>query len=493
MEDKLSLLSPIERKILPFLELAELEKIVESSKLDKTTVMRALQFLENKNLIKTKKIVEEFINLDVNGILYKKIGLPERRLLNVIAEKTLTLDEAKKASQLTDNEFTIALGVLKSKELIRIEDNKIFINKAREELIKKFPEEKFLEALPIPLEKLKEEDKKIFEELKKRKKIVLIEKKVKVFVETTQECRELTNKLSTFKQELLEQLTPELIKSGKWKGKKFRAYDVTAKLPEIFGGKRHPYLKFLEEVKQELVALGFEEVTGPIVESSFWNCDALFMPQDHPARSIHDIYFVNGKADLRKLKFLMQVKKTHESGWKTGSDGWRYKFSNDETAKLVLRSQGTAISARILASKPKIPGKYFAIARCFRPDIVDASHLPEFNQLEGIVIDEKVTLRNLFGLLKLFAEKIAGATKIKLVPLYFPFTEPSVELQIFFQDKWLEVGGAGIFRPEVTLPLNIKARVLAWGLGVDRLFMIRNNIADIRDLFSQDINFLRRS
>jgi phenylalanyl-tRNA synthetase alpha chain len=266
----------------------------------------------------------------------------------------------------------------------------------------------------------------------------------------------------------------------------------------INGGKRQPYLKFLEEVKQELVALGFEEAQGSMVESSFFNCDALFMPQNHPARGIHDLYMIQKKADLRKYKNIIKaVEKTHENGWKTGSDGWNYKFNEDETSNLLLRSQGTVISSKLLANKEKlkIPGKYFAIARVFRPDVTDSSHLTEFNQLEGIVIDKEVNLKHLMGLLKIFAEKIAKAKKIKLVPSYFPFTEPSVELQADFNGKWLELGGSGIFRPEVTLPLGLDkdTKVLAWGLGIDRLFMIKENITDIRELFSQDLNFLRRS
>ncbi|MCS7134597.1 MAG: phenylalanine--tRNA ligase subunit alpha [Candidatus Pacearchaeota archaeon] len=491
-EDKLISLSPIERKVLPFLGLGSTEKIVEASKLDETTVRRALQFLENKKLIITKKITKEFIDLDVNGILYKKNFLPERKLINLLIDKKLSLEEARKNSGLSENEFQVALGVLKKKGFIAVENNEILPKKEKEELIKKFPEEKLLEKLPAPVEELSKDEKKILQELKKRKKIIVVNKKSEIFVEPTEECKEIAKKLENFKQELLEQLTPELIKSGGWKNKKFRAYDVTTKVPEIFGGKRHFYLKFLEKIKQELVALGFEEVKGPMVEACFWNCDALFMPQDHPARSIHDLYFVEGKTEIKNFKFFKQIKQTHEDGWKTGSDGWRYKFSEEESSKLVLRSQGTAISARILASKPKIPGKYFAIARCFRPDVTDASHLPEFNQLEGIIISKETNFSELLGLLKLLAEKFAGTNKIKLVPTYFPFTEPSVELQVFFESKWLEIGGAGIFRPEVTLPLGIKEKVLAWGLGIDRLFMVKNNIKDIRDLFSQDIEFLRK-
>ena len=354
-----------------------------------------------------------------------------------------------------------------------------------------------MESLPMPLNTLKKEERELYEEIKSRKNLVFIEEEKSTSFNLTELGRKILDNIDKA-EDLVEQLTPDMIKDDKWKGKKFRPYDMSLKPNLINGGKRQPYLKFLEEVKQELVALGFEEAQGGMVESSFFNCDALFMPQNHPARGIHDLYMIQKKADLRKYKNIIKaVEKTHENGWKTGSDGWNYKFNEDETSNLLLRSQGTVISSKLLANKEKlkIPGKYFAIARVFRPDVTDSSHLTEFNQLEGIVIDKEVNLKHLMGLLKIFAEKIAKAKKIKLVPSYFPFTEPSVELQADFNGKWLELGGSGIFRPEVTLPLGLDkdTKVLAWGLGIDRLFMIKENITDIRELFSQDLNFLRRS
>jgi len=487
-------LSPIERKVIPFLNLGSIKAIIDQSSIDETTIKRALAFLSNKELLNIKKNSKQVLDLDINGIRYKKVGLPERTLLNLIGNKRdLEFKEAKKQSELTDNEFTIALGVLKDKKLIKVESGHILYIGGQDQIRTKFQEEKFLEILPRPIKEL-EKDKELIEKLKRRKNIIIQEEKQEISFEITPLGKELINKSKSFKQDLVEQLTPELIKNKKWKGKKFRTYDINAKFPAIIGGKRQPYLAFLEEVKQELLALGFEESEGPIVESSLFNCCSLFMPQDHPAKGIHDLYFLQGKADLKKHRALVQkIKKTHEDGWKTGSLGWKYKFSMEETSKLILRSQGTAVSSRVMYSNPKIPGKYYTIARVFRPDVIDSSHLPEFNQLDGIVIDKNVNFRHLLGLLSLFAKRIAKAERIKFVPAYFPFTEPSVELQAYFNGKWLELGGAGIFRPEVTEPFGIKGRVIAWGLGIDRLFMIKQGIKDIRDLFSQNINFLRKS
>lgn len=499
VKELLNSLNPIEKKILPYLELKDIEEIHNKSSLKKENVFKSLQLLSEKKIIDLKQETKKSISLDINGVDYKKKGLPERRLLDLILEKPLPLQEAKKESNLSDNEFTIALGVLKRKNLISLDKGIIALATSKEEAIRKSPEEKFLESLPLNQNNLNEEQKEVYEQLKSRKNLVFIEEEKSSSFEITEFGKKVIDNLDKA-EDLIEQLTPEMIKEEKWRGKKFRSYDLSIKPNLIPSGKRQPYLKFLEEVKQELVSLGFEEAQGPMVENSLFDLDALFMPQNHPARGIHDAYFIDdkvGKANLKKYKEIIKaVAKTHETGWKTGSEGWRYRFNVEETSKLLLRSQGTAISSRILSNpRRKIPGKYFAIARVFRPDIIDSSHLPEFNQLEGILIDKNLNLKQLLGLLKLFAEKIAKSKKIKLVPSYFPFTEPSVELQAEFNGKWLELGGAGIFRPEVTLPLGLdkNTRVLAWGLGVDRLFMIKENISDIRELFSQDLNFLRRA
>jgi len=221
------------------------------------------------------------------------------------------------------------------------------------------------------------------------------------------------------------------------------------------------------------------------------------MPQDHPAREVHDLFYLKdpNKGDLSIWNGTVdRVEETHENGDKTGSKGWRYAYSRQEAARLIMRSHGTALSVRAMLSKNvKIPGKYFAVARCYRPDPLDKTHLMEFNQVEGIIIDPDLNLRNLLGVLEMFAKEIAGADKVRFKPDYFPFTEPSVELQAYKQGYgWVEFGGSGIFRPEVTIPLGIKAQVLAWGLGIDRLYMMNKRISDIRQLFSPDLEWIRQ-
>jgi len=187
-----------------------------------------------------------------------------------------------------------------------------------------------------------------------------------------------------------------------------------------------------------------------------------------------------------------RVARMHEDGSGIASRGWGYAFDRERTRRLVLRSQTTALSARTLASGPRIPGKYFGMARCFRYDTVDATHGCDFTQVEGIVLGDELDFKTLLGILKLFAIEVAKADQVVFAPGYFPFTEPSVEAHVKHPDLgWIEMGGAGIFRPEVTAPFGVDVPVLAWGLGLDRMAMVALGIKDIRDLFSRDLDRIR--
>lgn len=290
------------------------------------------------------------------------------------------------------------------------------------------------------------------------------------------------------------EITPELLRSGAWKGKQFRAYNIHVPPSRALVGRRNPYSAYLDHVKDKLIALGFQQFDGSLVETEFWNSDALFMPQFHSARDIHDVYHLKVPTHATKIDepYLSQVAQAHEDGWETGSHGWRYSFDRDFTRRLILRSQGTAVSARTLPTAA-VPGRYFGMLRCFRPDDVDATHLSDFYQTEGIVLSEDVNLKTLLGLLEMFAVEVAGAADVKYVPGYFPFTEPSVEVHIKHPVLgWFELGGSGIFRPEVTEPLGVHVPVLAWGLGIDRMALMSLGLDDLRELFSPDLQSVRR-
>jgi len=477
---------------------ASIGQIVETSGLAHTAVMRAVLTLSEKKLVTIQEQKQRVITLTAEGEHHAEAGLPERRLIKSLTKlggKAPILEAASHAS--LEKEFLpIALGWLQRKGWATVKEKG-----------------KVLEAVGQPLEGsdeallslLHQKGSLIGDELKgdmqaavsilKGRKLLEIREKTKRIIQLTQAGQKLVEKGLQIVEEV-SQLTPELIVSGKWRQVKLRKYNIAAPVVATWPGKKHPYARFLDQLKEKLVALGFREMTGPMVELCFFNFDALYTPQDHPAREIFGVYSIKSPqyGDAEKYRQAIQnVKKTHENGWKTGSTGWRYRFSPKETRRLILRAHGTTMSARTLLNKGlEIPGKYFAIARCYRPDMVDKTHLSEFNQVEGIVVREDLTLRDLLGVLERFATDIAGADRVKFRPDYFPFTEPSVELVAYKKGYgWLEFGGSGIFRPEVTLPLGVKVPVLAWGLGVDRLFMMKAKIDDIRYLFAQDLDWIR--
>lgn len=290
-------------------------------------------------------------------------------------------------------------------------------------------------------------------------------------------------------------LTEELIKTGLWRQAKLKPYNVEAPGTPIYPGKRQPYFDFLWSVKQRLVELGFKEYSGSMVELEFWNFDALFQPQNHPARDWSNTYTMKypRTGRLPSAKIVNAVKAAHEYGGSTGSTGWGYTWSVDMASRLIPRAHDTAITPRLLIQGIEIPGKYFNVSRCYRPDVIDATHGVEFNQMGGVVIAPDLTLRHLLGLLKMFAVELAGAEKVRFVPSYFPFTEPSVEVVGYSKELgWVELGGAGIFRPELTRPLGVREPVIAWGMGIDRLAMFALGVKDIRYLFAQDLVWLRK-
>ena len=488
-------LHPLERAVIPYIaQVNTAHDLVQKSGKKDVEVMRALQWLENKKILQLKKTAEEIASLDKNGKKYLKEGLPEKKLLHILSKKSLNIKEAEAASGLTKDEFSASLGLLKKKAVITFEKGKIVV-KNKSFLDKESLEEKFLKKLEkgASISKLKAEEKLAYENLKKRKQILVIKKEKTVSYELT----DVGKKLATSKMkegEVIDRLTPEHLKVGHWKNKTFRRYDTKINVPRTHFGRKHHYRSFLDEVRVKFTALGFKEMKGPLVETDFWDMDALFMPQFHAARDIHEAYYIKEPTHgVIEEKFIKAVKDVHEKGGKTGSRGWQYQFDVNRTKRLMLRSQGTACSARMLASKDlEIPGKYFGITKCFRYDVIDATHLPDFYQTEGIVLEEGLSLAHLKGLLKLFGEEFGQCDQIKIRPGYFPFTEPSCELFAKHPEiGWIELGGAGIFRPEVTSPFNVEVPVLAWGLGIDRIGMFNMKINDIRELYSHNLEFLK--
>ncbi len=418
--------------------------------------------------------------LTKEGHRYSKEGMPENLMLSLLSAETKIAD-AKGIAEKQGINFGVALQWMKQNNWVEMEKGSLFVRNK--------PKNDKLQQALLNMDKGKSVDTTILTILLKRK--LVEEVKQDHSSKATQilaQGKELTN------------IDPSLIKTGLWKSATLKPYNVTATGKRIYPGKKHPYRAFLEETKRKLVKMGFQEMTGPSIELEFWNFDALYQAQNHPSRDWTQTYkmhypkmgnVVNDKME----KVIERVARVHENGGNTGSTGWGYKWSRAQAMQLVPRAHDTAISPRYLSGisgKVEVPGKYFSLVRCYRPDVIDATHGVEFNQFGGIIVDDKLSFKDLLGLLKDAVIEISGAEDVRFYPDYYPFTEPSVQISAKHPELgWIELAGAGIFREELTKPLGVKATVLAWGFGIDRLAMFKLGIKDIRDLFSRDLALLR--
>ncbi len=466
---------------------------------------QAFSWLTAKELIREAKRVRRTVyEVTELGREYHDVGTPSERIAGLLKEKgPLLLPEIADHLGLEKKDVGSAFGQMSKEQLVAMGDEKKVTLKTEGPSERMKVERRLLDTAidtgELDESSLGEAERNVISAISKKRgassspfRTVEREEITYELTETGAEAKALIEKMGITGEEI-GAVTPELLASGEWKGKRFRAYNVNTPPNRVLLGRKNPYGEFLEMVKDKLVSLGFEEFDGPLVETEFWNSDALFMPQFHAARDIHDVYYIENPSYAKEIEqpYLDQVARSHESGWKTGSRGWEYPFDRNFTRRLILRSQGTVLSAKTLP-RAKVPGKYFGTVRCFRYDQVDATHLSDFYQTEGIVLGEDVNLRTLLGILKMFAVEVAGAEEVMYVPGYFPFTEPSVEVHIKHPVLgWFELGGSGIFRPEVTEPLGVRVPVLAWGLGIDRMALMSLGLNDLRELFSHDIENVR--
>ncbi|MBD3369400.1 phenylalanine--tRNA ligase subunit alpha [Candidatus Fermentibacteria bacterium] len=500
-------LHPLERELLRFLrevgESSDTEIVSRSGLPDEGSFRRAAEWLLSRGLVRESRREESAtVELGPVGRSYLEKGtIPELALMEEVREGRTDFREIQGLDMFDNARWGSALGSLLRAGLVRKTDRGLELSSEGENVFRlcwKVVYEPLSRGEEVSLSGLPEGVADLVRSRSpkrtKSKAEFVIRTHVTRYLQITEKGGKALER-SEEGGETVGAITPEMLRAGTWKGASFRAYKMDIPPSRIHSGRLHPYMRYLDAVRRKFVAMGFSEMRGPLVESEFWNNDALFMPQFHPARQIHDAYYVEeGLSSPRpEPEIVSRVAETHENGGDTGSRGWSYRFDRNRTLRAVMRSQGTALSARCLASGPEVPGKYFALARCFRYDQVDATHLPDFFQIEGIVLGEGINLRHLLGLLKMFAEEIAGAEEYRFQPGYFPFTEPSVELHVKHPALgWIEGGGAGLFRPEVCLPLGVEVPVIAWGLGLDRLAMLAMGLSDIRDLVTPDLSVLRR-
>jgi phenylalanyl-tRNA synthetase alpha chain len=492
-------LHPLEIKALPHLkDKITLAELAQAANLQEVEASRAIQWLENKGALTVSVATIPSFSIDMNGEKALERGMPEARLLRALQEGKKQ-EELAQAAQLSPEEMGAVIGILKKRDLIQIDKgNAISLTKkGKAHDAGKDPEHAVLRKIAQGIA-LSPADLDVANALRNRKLYVIAKERNERKVTLTDLGKRLA-KTDTSKLDFAERLTREDLESGAWKSKRYRAFDVTAPVPHAYGGKIHFVEEAIEYVRSIWIEMGFTEHTGAIVQTAFWDLDALFVPQDHPAREMQDTFYLErpSRGAIPKAVFE-RVREAHENGGRTGSVGWRYRYSREEAERLLLMTHDTVLSAHTLwaihEGRAAMPGKYFAVRRVFRNEKVDWKHLFEFHQVGGIVVDKDVTFAHLLGYLKIFFAKM-GFPDIRTRPSHFPYTEPSVEVDVWhpIRKQWVELGGAGVFRPEVTKTLiGEEIPVLAWGLGLERIIVEFFGLQDLRDLYRNDIKQLQQ-
>ena len=484
-------LSSNERKVLRALAGGPLAPpaTAEAAGLGEQETVSAASWLRTKGLAGIEEAMTELIGLNDEGLRYAESGLPERRAVVWLAEQGPATVEQLAAGPLTPEEARIVIGWLRRKQWATLE-------KGGEGIVLKptgdAPEgadEPLLRQLASgaqPIDGLEPEALKLLQ----GRKILQRSQQVARTFSLTDNGRAVLAELGD--DELLGEVTPEMLQSGTWRKGRFQRYSLETQAESTPQATLHPLTRFTEEIRGIFLQMGFTEIEGDYVESAFWNMDTLFIPQDHPARELQDtLYLDDPKSFLLDDEAAVEaVKAVHETGGDTGSSGWQYDWSREVAQQALLRTHTTVNTIRYLSEHPEPPVRVFAVGRVFRREAVDATHLPEFTQVEGIIMEEEASFGMLIGVLKEFYRRM-GFPDVRVRPAYFPYTEPSMEIEVKFGDSWLELGGSGIFRPEVTAPFGIDTPVLAWGLGLERLAMLRLGLKDIRILYQSDLEWLK--
>jgi len=508
------------------------EGLAGGSKSDQSFLMAGVKSLADRKLVSVTERTEEELTLaEFGGLAAEEHGLPERRaLVSISKEERGAVSLAELPRLLGKNDTRTEVKWLTKKGWCSRDSGLLVVTDAGRAALKaegQGPDEKLIWYVydwyrnsgdPLYASSIKGIDvPAALKLLRGRDDILRTKKRTIRSVSLTAAGMELKEAGIQPAWEVT-QLTPDLLASGKWREVILKKYDPALATTPRYPGKEHPLQRVVQEVRRAVFEMGFEEVASPAIDTAFWVFDALFQPQDHPAREMQDTFYMAepkqgrlpGEEDLGHNPnssaesgyvprfghvpgLVERVARTHENGGDTGSTGWRYKWSADKARQLVLRTHTTAASIRALAANPRSPRKVFCIGKTFRRENTDQTHLAEFMQIDGIIIDEQATLATLFGTLEAFYKKM-GAEEVRFRPSFFPYTEPSAEVFAKMGKLgWVEMCGAGIFRPEVTRPLGCTAPVLAWGGGVERIAMLRFGLDDIRKLYLADVDWLREA
>ena len=450
----------IEKKIISVLKTESKltpEKLEKLTQLSPDQIRRGIEWLKLKELAIVNESKNTNFSLGKNGLESFQKGLPERRLLDLIKKNSMTISDLQKE---LGSVFGPAMGLAKRNDWISSNGNEISLKNYPSSL----PGEKTLKQIG---------ESTISESILEKNDLASLLKRPDFLVENIVKTKEIS--LSKNAQTL------DITSSDSG------AIDVEAKVPEVFVARTHPLKDTIDEIREIFVTLGFTEILGNMTQPSFWNFDALFTPQDHPARELQDTFYLDG-ISAKKIGTPEQIRKVSESHKKN----WRYYWDINEARKMVLRTHTTCVTIKHLAENKPDEARVFSLGRVFRNEKVSYKHLVEFNQIEGVVVGKDASLRNLMGIQREFYKRI-GITKIKFWPTFFPYTEPSLQTMVYNErlGKWIELFGMGIFRPEVTKPLGITKPVLAWGGGIERIAMLKYGLDDVREFYNNDLKWLR--
>ena len=462
------------------------------------TVTGAAFELEDAGLVEVIEETEEEVELTEEGREYAESGLPEVRLYEAALDagaddEPVSMGEAIGASGLEGPQVDIALSNYARKGYGSIDSGDLSADPDAD------PSE---DAEAAALETLAAgdivEDGDAIDQLARRDLVAVRERTVRSVLLTEAGVTELMAGVESAEE--VGQLTPDMLASGEWRDAEFADYNVEADAGEYTPGKTHVLRQAAERVKEVLVGMGFQEMEGPHVDADFYINDCLFMPQDHPARNHWDRFALEQPATIDDLPddLVERVERAHREGVGPDGDGYHSPWDEDFARALALRGHTTSLTARYLSGVAgediEPPQRYFSVEKAYRNDTLDATHLLEFFQIEGWVMAEDLSVRDLMGTFREFYSQF-GITDIEFKPTYNPYTEPSFELFGRHPEtgELIEIGNSGIFRPEMLEPLGVEADVMAWGLALERLLMLMTGFEDIRDVHGTlcDLEFLR--
>jgi phenylalanyl-tRNA synthetase alpha chain len=461
-------------------------------------VTRAAFELRDAGLLAVAEETVASVSLTDEGRDYVDDGLPELRLYHAALddgadESAVPMGEVIGSADLEGGAVDVALANYARKGLGEIDGGELTANAdaARED----DPEAAALDRIA---DGESDVDADVLDRLEERGLIERHERTVRSVTLTDEGVTAMMEGIET--AETVDRVTPELLTSGEWRDVEFTEYNVEADAEEVGGGRVHILRQTANRVKDVLVGMGFSEMEGPHADAEFWINDCLFMPQDHPARTHWDQFALERPDHIRELPedLVERVRSAHLEGVGEDGDGYHSPWTEEVARGIDLRGHTTSLSMRYLSGHEvgdlEPPQRYFSVEKVYRNDTLDPTHLLEFFQIEGWVMAEDLSVRDLMGTFTEFYRQF-GITDIEFKPHYNPYTEPSFELFGRHPEtgELIEIGNSGIFREEVLRPLGVDCDVMAWGLALERLLMLMYGFEDIRDVHGTlcDLDLLR--